>query len=153
MTKSRISWKIDAQIIVKMIKSRACRRLRAQLLRFLDVLGDPCFCQIEPWVVKIDPWSLKGRKWKGAVMPFGSCVRHRLSGKPKGGVMSTRWVTGIWLGFRYQNWFHFLESNSVSGLGARMGISYRHQQSPPISARGVPLVFEVPNWVGFRSQH
>ena len=32
---------------------------------------------------------------------FGAVVHHRLTGKPRGGVMRSRTITGIWLGMRF----------------------------------------------------
>ena len=41
---------------------------------------------------------LKGRKFVGHMLEFGSSVMFRVSGKVHGGVMQERWFPGIWLG-------------------------------------------------------
>ena len=41
---------------------------------------------------------LKGRKFMGHMLEFGSSVMFRVSGKVAGGVMQERWFPGIWVG-------------------------------------------------------
>ena len=41
---------------------------------------------------------LKGRKFMGHMLEFGSSVMFRVSGTVQGGVMQERWFPGIWLG-------------------------------------------------------
>ena len=41
---------------------------------------------------------LKGRKFMGHMLEFGSSVMFRASGTVQGGVMQERWFPGIWLG-------------------------------------------------------
>ena len=41
---------------------------------------------------------LRGRPYKGEVLPFGAPVLHRLSGKPVGGVLVDRWIPTDWVG-------------------------------------------------------
>ena len=42
----------------------------------------------------------KGKKYKGDFVEFGRRVMHRQPGKVRGGVMSSRWSEGVWIGKR-----------------------------------------------------
>ena len=45
------------------------------------------------------PWErVRGRKYGGQVFEFGQVVLSRIPGKPVGGLMTPRWVKGLWLG-------------------------------------------------------
>ena len=43
---------------------------------------------------------LKGKKYKGEFLEFGSLVMHRIPDKLRGGLMTERWIPGVWLGKR-----------------------------------------------------
>ena len=44
---------------------------------------------------------LKGNRYKGEFLEFGSCIFHRVPEKPQGGLMTQRWMPGVWLGKRF----------------------------------------------------
>ena len=44
---------------------------------------------------------LKGKDSRGEMLEFGSRVSHRIPGKTQGGLMTPRWLEGVWLGKRY----------------------------------------------------
>ena len=51
---------------------------------------------------------IKGKKYGGTMVEFGSCVMYRIPGKVEGGVMAERWKTGIWLGKRRKTDEHWV---------------------------------------------
>ena len=44
---------------------------------------------------------LKGKRYHGLMVPFASMVYLKVPGKLQGGVMSERWIPGMWLGKRW----------------------------------------------------
>ena len=44
---------------------------------------------------------IKGKKYRGEVVEFGRKILYRIPCKPEGGLMTERWVPGIWLGKRF----------------------------------------------------
>ena len=44
---------------------------------------------------------LKGKKYRGEVVEFGRKILYKIPCKPEGGLMTERWVPGIWLGKRF----------------------------------------------------
>ena len=55
---------------------------------------------------------LKGKKYGGTFMEFGSPVMLRVTDKPQGGLMQERWVEGIWLGSRFNTLEHLVSRRS-----------------------------------------
>ena len=55
---------------------------------------------------------LKGEKYGGTFMEFGSLVMLRLADKPQGGRMQERWIEGIWLGSRFNTLEHLVSRRS-----------------------------------------
>ena len=51
---------------------------------------------------------VKGKRHRGELLPFGSRVLYRTSGKVKGGIVSSRWFDGIWLGKRFTSEEHMV---------------------------------------------
>ena len=51
---------------------------------------------------------LKGRKFVGHILEFGTSVMFRVSGKVHGGVMQERWFPGIWLGKKLHSEEHLV---------------------------------------------
>ena len=51
---------------------------------------------------------IKGRRYQGEMLEFGQIVMHRIPGKPQGGLMQPRWLTGVWLGKRFSSEEHIL---------------------------------------------
>ena len=43
----------------------------------------------------------KGHQYHGEMYEFGECIQSKVPGKPDGGLMKARWLTGIWLGKRW----------------------------------------------------
>jgi hypothetical protein len=46
---------------------------------------------------------LKGTKYRGETVEFGRKILYKIPCKPDGGLMTERWVTGIWLGKKFQS--------------------------------------------------
>ena len=46
---------------------------------------------------------LKGKRYHGLMVPFGSMVHVKIPGKPQGGIMATRWLPGVWLGKKWSS--------------------------------------------------
>ena len=44
---------------------------------------------------------IKGREYSGLMHEFGSVILHKSSAKVQGGVMTPRWMKGLWLGKRF----------------------------------------------------
>ena len=61
---------------------------------------------------------LKGKKYRGEVLPFASPVMLRVSEKVQGGVMSERWYEGMWLGKRFHTEEH-LVARATDGVVVR----------------------------------
>ena len=51
---------------------------------------------------------LKAKECRGELLEFGCRVQHRIPGKPQGGLMTPRWVDGIWLGKRFTSDEHIV---------------------------------------------
>jgi hypothetical protein len=51
---------------------------------------------------------LKGKRYRGEMLAFGSPVMLRVSGKVQGGVMAERWFEGVWLGKRFHTEEHLV---------------------------------------------
>ena len=58
---------------------------------------------------------IKGKKYRGEVVEFGRKILYRIPCKPEGGLMTERWVPGIWLGKRFLSDEHLvgIEDGSV----------------------------------------
>ena len=55
--------------------------------------------KLQPGLDGLTPFQrLRGRPFRGELLPFGVPVLHRLSGKMQGGVLTDRWLSGAWLG-------------------------------------------------------
>jgi len=52
--------------------------------------------------------KVKGRRYKGEMLEFGQAVLHKIPGKPIGGLMSTRWLPGTWIGKRFSSEEHVI---------------------------------------------
>ena len=52
---------------------------------------------------------LKGKKYGGTFMEFGSPVMLRVSDKPQDGLMQERWIEGMWLGTRFNTLEHLVQ--------------------------------------------
>ena len=58
---------------------------------------------------------LKGKKYRGETVEFGRKILYKIPCKPEGGLMTERWVPGIWLGEKFQSDEHMvgIEDGSV----------------------------------------
>jgi hypothetical protein len=58
---------------------------------------------------------IKGKKYRGEVVEFGRKIFYKIPCKPEGGLMTERWVPGIWLGKRFLSDEHLVgvEDGSV----------------------------------------
>ena len=62
---------------------------------------------------------LKGYGYSCEIMPFGSLVLFRVSGKVQGGLMTERWHDGIWLGKRFNTEEHLIAREDGTIIRAR----------------------------------
>jgi len=58
---------------------------------------------------------LKGKKYRGEVVEFGRKILYKIPCKPEGGLMTERWLHGIWLGKRFLSDEHLvgIEDGSI----------------------------------------
>ena len=63
--------------------------------------------------------KLRGRKYKGEMLPFGCQVLHRVTGKPIGGVVASRWLPGTWLGKTWSSDEHLVATETGKVVRAR----------------------------------
>ncbi len=58
---------------------------------------------------------VKGKKYRGETVEFGRKILYKIPCKPEGGLMTERWVNGIWLGKKFQSDEHVvgMEDGSV----------------------------------------
>ena len=63
--------------------------------------------------------KLRGRKYKGEMLPFGCQVLHRVTGKPIGGVVAPRWLPGTWLGKTWSSDEHLVATETGKVVRAR----------------------------------
>ena len=55
---------------------------------------------------------LKGKKFRGLLLPFGTTVMARVSGRVQGGLMQERWIEAIALGSRFHTHEHIVARKS-----------------------------------------
>ena len=63
--------------------------------------------------------KVKGKKHRGEFLEFGQKVLHKVPGKPRGGLMATRWLPGIWLGKRFSSEEHIVAMDGGKVVRAR----------------------------------
>ena len=62
---------------------------------------------------------LKGKRYHGAMVPFGSVVFIKIPGKLQGGIMAERWLPGMWLGKKWSSDEHVVALSSSKAVRAR----------------------------------
>ena len=55
----------------------------------------------------------------GDIYAFGTPVQHRISGPVQGGVISERWLDGIWLGVQFTSGEHIVATSDGRVIRAR----------------------------------
>jgi len=63
--------------------------------------------------------NVKGKRHRGEMLEFGQKILHRIPGKPQGGLMSQRWMPGVWLGKRYSTEEHVIAMEDGRVVRAR----------------------------------
>ena len=89
---------------------------------------------------------LKGKKYGGTFMEFGSPVMLRVTDKPQGGLMQERWIEGIWLGSRFNTLEHLVSrrSDGVVDLDSIIGQLHAPQGVQRIEKFEVPRACVAP---------
>ena len=65
-------------------------------------------------------WEIiKGEPYVGDIYAFGTPVQHRISGPVQGGVISERWLDGIWLGVQFTSGEHIVATSDGRVIRAR----------------------------------
>ena len=62
---------------------------------------------------------IKGKRYHGAMLAFGSMVRVTIQGKLQGGLMKERWGLGVWLGKRWTIDEHIVSLSNGKVVRAR----------------------------------
>ena len=62
---------------------------------------------------------LKGKPHTGEFLEFGCRIMHRVSETPQGGLMTPRWIDGVWLGKRFTTNEHIVASTDGRVFRAR----------------------------------
>ena len=62
---------------------------------------------------------IKGKRYHGLMLEFGSAVRVKFQGKTQGGLMKERWGSGIWLGKRWSSDEHLVSMGNGKIVRAR----------------------------------
>ena len=62
---------------------------------------------------------LKGKPYHGEVYDFASLVHHHVPGKTQGGLMTRRYVDGVWLGTRFESGEHLVAMSDGRVVKAR----------------------------------
>jgi len=85
---------------------------------------------------------LKGKECRGELLEFGCLVYHRVPGKTQGGLLSARWVSGIWLGKRFASEEHIVSMPDGKVVRARAVQAYPQEamwsQESVMAVVGVP---------------
>ena len=63
--------------------------------------------------------AIKGEPYMGDIYAFGTPVQHRISGPVQGGVISERWLDGIWLGVQFTSGGHIVSTSDGRVIRAR----------------------------------
>ena len=62
---------------------------------------------------------IKGKKYCGLMLEFGTVVHVKFQGKLQGGLLRERWGVGVWLGKRWSNDEHIVSMSSGKVVRAR----------------------------------
>ena len=62
---------------------------------------------------------IRGEPYAGEIYAFGTPVQHRISGPVQGGVISERWLDGIWLGVQFTSGEHIVATSDGRVIRAR----------------------------------